>query len=300
MRSKKALSGAKTSSAARLPEPLAAPTRVAILGLGVIGGSLARALAARGVPVVAYADSTRDREAASAAGIDVASTRGAAVSTVGSSANGVVVLALPLLQVAPVAREILPIIASGTLILHTVGLQSSRALDLDGSQALRIIGAHPLAGSHASGFAAARPDLFHDAEVSIEARATPVQRVAIEQLWGLAGAARFSYRESAEHDARMSWISHLPQIAATAIAATLHETGIPLSAVGPGARDTTRLAASPLSAWEDILLAAPSQTVAALVALEGTVRAVRRALEDGDGNALEDVWENASDWRAAR
>jgi prephenate dehydrogenase len=165
----------------------------------------------------------------------------------------------------------------------------------------RVIGTHPLAGSHRSGFAAASSDLFRDATVFVEQRANARQKEDAELFWSLAGARRIEYATAHEHDASMAWISHLPQLASTALASAMatHTPPAVAMAPGPGGRDATRLAMSNIAMWEPILSRAPAETTRALEVLEESIRSVRLALESRDRGALEAIWERANAWRAA-
>ena len=105
----------------------------------------------------------------------------------------------------------------------------------------------------------------------------------------------------------MAWTSHLPQVASTALAATLARAAVSVegsrdrlvSRPGPGARDATRLAMSALDIWRPILQRAPQATLDALRTLEEEVQALRAGLEDGDWNAVQNVWERAQRWRSS-
>jgi prephenate dehydrogenase len=113
----------------------------------------------------------------------------------------------------------------------------------------------------------------------------------------LVGAARVEYRSAAEHDALMAWISHLPQLAATALAATMAGAHIDPRSSGPGARDTTRLAASAYEQWSTLVRAEPKVLARALRELESQIADVRHALGKRDDSALRDIWESARAWR---
>jgi prephenate dehydrogenase len=268
---------------------------VAIIGLGCIGGSLARALVQRGVPVRAWSESARDRELAAGAGIVVSGDVRAALQ--GAT---VVVIAVPLPHIAAVAVDAV-VMAPNAAVLHTGSLQRATAVkpDITSSLHARVIGTHPIAGSHESGFSASRADLFAGCTVSIEARAKPYVRAAAEELWHGVGAARLDYREAEEHDRLMVWVSHLPQLTATALAGALDAHGVPPRDAGPGARDTTRLAASPLEIWAPLLDSAPGDLDAALAALETRVAELRRAVSARDAASIAALWEPARAWRRA-
>jgi prephenate dehydrogenase len=269
-----------------------APRPVAVIGLGCIGGSLARALVAQEVEVRGWSASPSDREQASAARVEVSSG-----ATAACDGAGIVVLAVPIHTVAEVAASVSGALARNARLLHVSGLQSRGALGVDEQLYSRLLGSHPLAGSHDTGFAASRPELFVDAVISAEERADPRDRSSIEWLWHTVGARRVDYRSAEAHDRLMAWVSQLPQLTATALAATLASGGIDARTIGTGARDTTRLAASDLGSWPTLLAGAPHDLDAALELLGSTISDLRAALEAGDGDALAAIWNSARAWR---
>ena len=262
-----------------------------VIGLGCIGGSLARTLTERSVPVRTWSESMVDRDLAADAGVNVSPSaadamRGAAV----------IVLAVPL-PVVPVVAANACAVAPNATVLHTAGLQGAGALGMPRALQLRVTGTHPLAGSPASGFGASRADLFAGCTVSVELRADASTRDAAEALWRLAGAAHFDYRDATEHDLLMTWVSHLPQLTATALAGALAANGIAAREAGPGARDTTRLAASSLELWAPLLTPARLELDVALAALETRVGEIRRAIASRNDAELAMLWEAARAWR---
>jgi prephenate dehydrogenase len=266
---------------------------VAIVGLGCIGGSLARALTVQGMPVRAWSESAADRDLAAAAGIPVSADLRAALQ--GAT---IVMVAVPLLKIASIAADAM-VLAPQAVVLHTGSLQRAKALELKVTPSLnlRVIGTHPLAGSHLSGFAASRDDLFKGCAVSIETRASERVRAAAESLWRAAGAARFDYRSADEHDQLMAWVSHLPQLVATALAGSLDAAGIDPSAAGPGARDTARLAESPLAMWAPLLGVAPADLDLALAGYIARFGELRDAMREHNTKRLDELWEAAVAWR---
>jgi len=272
-----------------------ADAEVAIIGLGVIGGSAALRVGERGTPLRTFSASAQDCALAQKAGLVVSQSLDAAVRDV-----GLVLIAVPLNRIGSVASDVIGAAAPTATILHAGSLQRREALDAIPEVAVRVIGTHPIAGSHRSGFAAARADLFRDATVYVERRASARQREDAELFWSLAGARQISYANAPEHDSAMAWISHLPQLASKALADAL-ATAAPRemeAAPGPGARDTTRLAMSPFEMWHPILERAPGDTVAALRAFEQSVERLRIALEARDWETMRMIWERASTWRA--
>ncbi len=270
-------------------------TPVAILGLGVIGGSLARALIHdRAWTVTGFAASETDRLAAASSGIAVAPTLEEAVAPAG---DGVVMIAVPLDRIAEVATATLRV-APGALVLHAGSLQGVAAVRLPDGLRERVFGTHPIAGTHRAGFTASRADLFRGASVSIESRLGLPDRDRAGALWRAAGATRLEIREAGEHDALMAWVSHLPQLVATALASVLDAGGAPPDAFGPGARDTTRLAQSSFELWRPILERAPRETLEALRAARDALTALERELTGGPTAPLEHRWHRARTWRA--
>jgi prephenate dehydrogenase len=260
---------------------------VAIIGLGAIGGSVAKALVRSGVHVRAYTASAEDAEGALRAGIDVANEIAGCVA--GTQA---VLIAVPLPAHAAVADAVAAAAPDDAVLLHAASLQSVNAV----GTARRVIGTHPLGGTHRAGFAAADADLFAGCVVSIEAGAADDVRTTAERLWRAVGARRFEYRTAEEHDRLMTWVSHLPQLASTALADAIATAGVASAALGPGGRDATRLAASPFEMWGGILAAARPEAARAAAALERSVSAIRSALESGDMHAIERIWASARAW----
>jgi prephenate dehydrogenase len=273
---------------------------VAIIGLGVIGGSAALKLRERGTALLTYAASDRDRSLAETRGVTVAASLEEAVN-----AAGLILIAVPIDRIASVAKAVTAAAPTAATVLHAGSLLLGDAIGAAPEVASRLIGTHPLAGSHRSGFSAASPDLFRGATVFVERRAGSRQREDAEMFWSLAGAARIEYATAEAHDRAMSWASHLPQLASTALAAAIadgleHDDSNDLVPHGgPGARDVTRLAMSALDVWQPILDRAPPSTLDALRALEARLGALRSDLERRDWSAVQETWNRGREWRAA-
>ena len=268
---------------------------IAVIGLGCIGGSLARALLAQGVEVRGWSTSASDRELAAKAGVAVSG----GASPLADACDGAtsVVLAVPFGRLAEVARAVLEVARPPTRVFHVGGLQQRAALGMDEPVWNSVAGTHPLSGSHDHGFAASRANMFVGATVCIEDRLDARGRRAADWLWRTAGAHRLDYRSASDHDRLMAWVSHLPQLTATALAHTMAAADIVPAATGSGARDTTRLAATPLGAWPSLLRGAPAELRTALGQLEATIARLRAALDAGDDAALAAMWERAMNWR---
>ena len=207
--------------------------RVAIVGLGLIGGSLARALAARDVRVLGY-DSAPDS-------LDAAEGEGIVQERLGAQLDGietadVVVIALPVDATLAALPRMAPRLGESRLVMDVASTKRSivAAAESAGIGA-RFIGAHPLTGSHRSGWRASRATLFDEARVFLcpTSTSTPDALQLAETFWrGL--RAGVEVLDAATHDEQMAWRSHLPHVLSVALALTLRDAGIQRSALGPG------------------------------------------------------------------
>ena len=274
---------------------MSAPTdeRLGIIGLGAVGGSLALAWGDR-ARLIAWSRDPADRASARAAGVVVTDE---ARWREDMQSRTVVVIAVPPSEVAAVVRDLLASVPDECLVLHTTSLQGGDALGLADDIRHRVLGTHPIAGSERSGFSAANRDMFRGATLRAEARASDAERQRIETLWRRVGISRIVWDDAGAHDVLMSWISHLPQLTSTALAAVLANRGIAPADVGPGARDATRLASSDPAMWTSILEHAPRETVDALRCLTSSLEALRAALDEHDPAGIAAIWEKARAWR---
>jgi prephenate dehydrogenase len=269
---------------------------VAIIGLGLMGGSLARDLSARGVRVLGRdADSKTEKEALASgvihATIDDAYTALADVRCI--------VIATPVGESGAVLERIAPHAAHADLITDT----GSTKRDIEAAAVRlgvieRFVGSHPLAGDHRSGWNAARPGLFAGARVYVCAHAQSAEKAREDArvLWTLCGAGIVEL-SAAAHDTLVALTSHLPQALATALALALGDAGIEAAQLGPGGRDMVRLAASSPAIWRDILLQNRDNVLAALARQQARVRELESALQRRDADGVEQWLEQGRAWR---
>jgi prephenate dehydrogenase len=279
--------------------PAGEPGVVAIVGLGLIGGSLARDLAAAGVPVVGVDRDARAIEAALAAGVVVRGHHGDDLA--GALAGvGVVVLAAPVGALPALVDAAAA--AAPDAVISDVGSSKRSVVEaaVAAGVAHRFVGAHPMAGDTRSGWDAARPGLFAGAPVWLctapGAAASAVAR--IETLWRQVGALPRAI-DAAAHDRAMAWSSHLPQLVASALGAALAGAAIDRDMLGPGGRDTTRLAASDPVVWTGILMDNRDQVGDAVDGLLRSLTRLRAALETGDAREIDAVLGAARQWARA-
>ncbi len=269
--------------------------RVAIVGLGLMGGSLAHDLAARGVQVSAFDHDAEHLAAALRAG----AVHRALDSTLAGVADAqIVVIAVPVDEAVTVLERIAPFSAGVTLITD-VGSTKERIVAAAASLGLadRFVGSHPMAGDHRSGWPAARAELFQGADVYLCAGAG-VAKGAEElatALWAGLGA-RPVVLPADEHDRRLAWTSHLPHMVSVTLALALARTGIRRNDLGPGGRDVTRLAGSSPAMWSAIALDNAAELDAALGAAEREIADLRLTLRRRDSGALRQRFATARTW----
>jgi len=279
-------------TAGAAPEP-PVPS-VAIAGLGLIGGSLARDLTAAGWRVLGFdrnhATARRAHEAAAiAVGLDPEEP---ALDRV-----PLVVLAVPVDAAASALRAMLPWLPADAVVTDTGSTKVGIAAAADQlGLADRFVGAHPMAGDHRSGWEASRPGLFRGARVWICAgNARPAAVELVRRMWSAAGGHP-DLIEATDHDRLLAWTSHLPQAVASALAATLRQAAVPPDVVGPGGRDTTRLAASDPDVWTGIAMENAGNLADALDALSARTHRLRDALRNGDRAAVRAFFVEARAW----
>lgn len=275
---------------------------VGIAGLGLVGGSLARDLLARGVEVTGYDRDPSKVERSPGAG----GARFRLVHSAGEVMTApVVVIAVPVAAALDLLAELAPHVTPAHLVMDVGSTKRdvvARAAAL--GIGARFIGCHPLAGDHRSGWAASREGLFAGAPVFLcpgrEADPAAVARAAA--LWrALGGRPQLMTPEG--HDEHVALISHLPHMLSVALALTLADAGIPRNALGPGGHELTRLAGSSPEMWGDIAAQNRPALVAALVQLENQLCSLRSALETTDAPGGADdagrFLRSARDWSAA-
>jgi prephenate dehydrogenase len=267
----------------------------AIIGLGLIGGSLARDLAGCGVHVLAY--DANDEYLASA--IQDGVVHDALDSSLtGVAAAEVIVVAVPVDAAIDVLRRLAPHAGSATLITD-VGSTKVRIVDVATDVGLgdRFVGSHPMAGGHRSGWAASSAGLFSGAPVYLcptSVSADSARQLANE-FWTEIGG-RTMCMDAEQHDQQLAWTSHLPHIVSTALALALSRSGISRGDLGPGGRDVTRLAGSSADVWTAIAHDNAAAIDGALAAAEAEIAMFRQAIGASDTRALHERFSAARVW----
>lgn len=269
--------------------------RVAVIGLGLMGGSLARDLAARGVEVHGL---DRDPAATRAARAEGVLRAGLSPSLEGVEEAELVVLATPVDTAVSLMERLAPRLSPACVVTDLGSTKRSIALAAErAGVGERFVGSHPLAGDHRSGWEASREGLFAGARVYLcpTARSAPEAVRAVTELWLRLGA-RPEPIGAEEHDRRLAWTSHLPQVASSALASVLAGRGLGPGSLGPGGRDATRLAGSSSEMWTSICLDNAEAVGAAVEALVEELSGVREALRAGNAAGLDRFFSGAREW----
>lgn len=273
---------------------------VAIVGVGLIGGSFALALRQAGFGGrILGVSSERTADKALALGvIDEALALGEAAAR-----SDLVYLSQPILGILETIPALDEAVRPESLVTDA---GSTKALIVSAANEkltrAQFLGGHPMAGKESRGVEAAEAGLFRNRTYVLTPReAAELETPAAVEFrsWIERIGARVLVLSPERHDEVVALASHLPQLASTALAATL--AGCPGSdelrkAAGPGVRDTTRLALSPFEIWSDILATNTGHIREALSAYIERLERIREELPTG---AIEEEFSSAGRFAAA-
>ena len=251
-----------------------------VAGLGLIGGSLLRALGGTG-----YDADPAVREAAAAEGFRVAASPG------GLRDCELVIVAVPPGRTAELVTELLDA-APGALVADTASVKATALVASE-----RVVGGHPLAGAEATGWDASSPDLLAGAPWAVCPAGT-----STEPLLALAAAVdalggRLVACTAQAHDEAVARTSHVPHLAAQALAGLAAQGGLHAALSGPAFRDMTRVARADAGLWAEILAVNRDASLLAIDELVARLGVLRTAI--GDEAATRREWAMGLDWLAA-
>jgi prephenate dehydrogenase len=261
--------------------------KLAVIGVGLIGGSFALAL--KKAKKVSHVIGV----GRSAANLKLAQERGI-IDSIGKDAGDadVILVAAPVGQYPAIFNSL-----RGSKAIITDAGSTKRDVVALGKRLSRFVPGHPIAGAEKSGAAAASADLFRDRRVVLtptaETDGAAVSKV--EALWQACGA-RVSRMTAEEHDEVLAAVSHLPHLLAFGL---VHEVAKRknseqlFSFAAGGFRDFTRIASSHPEMWRDICLANRDLLLSELKQYQGKVAAIEKLLQAADGAALEKLFTEA-------
>jgi prephenate dehydrogenase len=266
--------------------------KLTIIGLGLMGGSLAKALKAQGAvgEVVATGRRPESLERGLQLGVIDSYTLDMAEAVAGAD---VVVIATPTLVAEKVMAELAPLMTPNMVVTDVASVKGNiqRAAEgIFGQVPPNFVLGHPIAGSEQSGVEASAVDLFLDHRVIL----TPLVNTSdsalslIQAMWEACGA-EVVCMDVAEHDAVLAATSHLPHVLAYTLVDALAQNGAAADifkfAAG-GFRDFTRIASSDPTMWHDIALANRDAILQGIDSFSTHLDLVRKAIADGDGDAI--------------
>jgi prephenate dehydrogenase len=267
--------------------------RMAVIGVGLIGGSLALAARERLDATVAGYDASSSALADAVSGGVIDHAAGSVAEAV-TGAQAVFVAA-PVGALAALVGEVLAA-ADGDCVVSDVG--STKRAIVAAHEDARFVGGHPLAGAETAGVQHARADLFEGATWYLTPGAS-TSGVLYERLHRLLRGlgARPTAIDPETHDRMLAAISHLPHVLANVLvaqaAATLAAGSERLPAAGPSFRDAVRVAGAPSAIWTDIYISNRDALVDEIDGMLTRLTAVRAALDAGDAAAVT-AWNDAA------
>jgi prephenate dehydrogenase len=278
--------------------------QLGVIGCGLMGGSFALALKRAGLVkrVIGYSKSPSTTEKAKKLGIIDTAAESALLAVSGSD---LVLIAVPVAATEATFKAIRHLIEPGVLIMD-VGSTKRDVVDAARrvlkEHIVSFVPAHPIAGKEASGIAHADATLYNGRHVIL----TPLPQTSPELVqkatdaW--AGIGSQVLRMTPEnHDAAFAAVSHLPHMLAFAYFNSVARQPAGrdfLSLAGPGFRDFTRIAASDVAVWRDILISNREEVLKQTGRFRHTLDAMEHAMKSGNVEALEDMIRSASESRA--
>lgn len=273
------------------------PSKIAILGPGLMGSSLCLALR-QAYPETHIAVWARNRDRLQ--GVDA---KGLADSTsirpdeVARDAD-VIVLCVPITAMKSLVEDFVEVVKKDCLITDVGSVKSSVDAQLAPliEKRARWIGSHPMAGSEKSGIEAAQSDLFKDACTIV----TPTEQTDSDTLndittfWTTLGST-VQLMDPQQHDLSVAAISHVPHLVAAALVNGTPDAALSVS--GSGYRDTTRVAAGSPELWNGILTENREAVLLSMQNFIDELGTVRDLLQDGDSEGLTEFLHNAAESR---
>jgi prephenate dehydrogenase len=267
--------------------------RLAIVGVGLLGGSVAKAARAAALAreiVGIGRDATRLQAALADGGLDGATTDIAD----GVRGADLVLLAAPVLANEQLLARVWAAADEAAVVTDVGSTKARLAREVDrlrAGRAVAFVGSHPMAGSEQSGYGVARADLFRGALVIVTPTDATEPRAlkTVTQFWEALGA-RVTALDPDVHDRTVAVISHLPHLAAVALVdAVSRFEPAAFEVAGRGFKDTTRIAAGEAGVWQEIFLANRDAVLASLDAFRDALADFERTIRAGDASRLVDA-----------
>jgi cyclohexadieny/prephenate dehydrogenase len=282
-----------------LGAPLAAPLfqRIALIGLGLIGSSVARVARRKKLvgSIVAADASAEVRKRAAELGLADVTAKNAAAAVEGAD---LVILCVPVGAMGEVAQEIAPHLRQGAIVSDVGSVKGAviAAIARHLPKGVDFVPAHPVAGTEQSGPDAGFATLFHNRWCILTPPEGADQKAVtrLAEFWTAAGA-NVEFMTPAHHDLVLAITSHLPHLIAYNIVGTaadletVTQSEVIKFSAG-GFRDFTRIAASDPTMWRDVFLNNREAVLETLGRFTEDLTALQRMIRNGDGRGLFDLF----------
>jgi len=279
--------------------------KLVIFGVGLIGGSLARALrvhAGATGEIIGVGRSAKSVERALELGVIDSAVFLDDDNALKQALHDAdfVLIAAPVAQTEPLLQRIVPFLDARTIVTDAGSTKSDAVVAARaalGARASQFVPGHPIAGRESSGVDAALPDLYVDRNVVLcplpENAPESVERVA--EMWRATGAS-VHMMSAEQHDGVFASVSHLPHVLSFALVEQILEApdaALKFSFAAGGFRDFTRIAASSPEMWRDVCIANRAALLTEIDAYTAVLARFRQAIEDSDAAALEAAFERS-------
>lgn len=280
---------------------------VAIIGLGLIGGSLAKAIKQRGMAdrIIGYGRSAERLARAQGLGLI---DRYSVTLEQGLGEADLIVIGTPVRIICQQLLEITPFLRHGAVVTDVGSVKSPIVKTAESAMpaTAHFVGGHPIAGTENSGFESALDDLFEN-RICVLTPTGQTDREAcsrLERFWNMIGS-RVVHMDVKTHDIIFGAVSHLPHMVAFALvnAVVALQGAYPNSNIlqysAGGFKDFTRIAASDPVMWRDIAIMNKENILHALDYFEDALAALRKAVSTEDERTIEMLLQKSRDTRRA-
>lgn len=272
---------------------------ISIIGVGLIGGSLALALKEKGLTkkIIGYGRNEERLKKALALGIIDRFT----TSIKEACEAETVVLATPVGIFGEIVKEMVNYLKKGTIVFDVGSVKEAVVKNLEKMmpEGVHFVGTHPIAGSEKAGFEHARGDLFKGSKVIItpteKTERTAVEKVSL--LWQKVGAS-VEFMNAEEHDRIYATVSHLPHLVSFCLVSTVSEIDKNfIKYAGSGFKSSTRIAKSSPELWKDIFILNRKNIISCLDIFTHKLEELRRLISQKNSEELKKFLEVAKELR---
>jgi prephenate dehydrogenase len=265
---------------------------VAIVGVGLIGGSFALSARQKGIFNHIVGIGRTPENLRKARDLNVVDEFTLNLDEGVKNAE-LVVIATPVSDIIPIIKKVLPALKKGAIITDVGSVKNEIMIETDklSLPGVFFVGSHPIAGTENSGVEAAFSDLFLGKKCILtpSEKTDPSALEKIKNLWMSVGSEVF-FMDSEQHDQILGAVSHLPHMIAFALVNYLHEINNEKESVfkfsGGGLKDITRIAASHPIMWKDIALMNKENLVNLMEGFQKTLEELKELINRGDGDEL--------------